>query len=158
MKFAALAKEVSTTAPTGLTHAVANLKMAAVREDRKYNGKEQSHRRKVTLSTDGGQAHETLVEVLEGEPFIFLPCPSDIHATTEDEEPRDEDDEEDEPINPLVDTLFDEIEALRAQLFEAEMRCAIIEADTREEVMQEMEERMRTMEKTFNRRLMKEVR
>lgn len=38
------------------------------------------------------------------------------------------------------------------------MRNAIIEAETREEVMQEMEERIRNMEKIFARRLMKEVR
>jgi kinesin family member 20 len=37
------------------------------------------------------------------------------------------------------------------------MRCAIIEAETREEVMREMEERMRSMEKLYERRLMNEV-
>lgn len=37
------------------------------------------------------------------------------------------------------------------------MRCAIIEADTRDEVIQEMEERMRQMEKMYTRRLMKQV-
>ena len=93
---------------------------------------------------------------------------------SEDEEPGDGDD--DEPINPLVDALFDEIEALRTQvcpgrailcrfltprylrqLFESEMRCAIVEAETREEVMQEMEERMRNMEKIYTRRLAREV-
>ena len=37
------------------------------------------------------------------------------------------------------------------------MRCAIIEADTREEVMREMEDRMRAMEQMYSRRLMKEV-
>lgn len=37
------------------------------------------------------------------------------------------------------------------------MRCAIIEAETREEVMLEMEERMRAMEKMYTRRLMQEV-
>jgi hypothetical protein len=37
------------------------------------------------------------------------------------------------------------------------MRCAIIEAETREEVMREMEERMRNMEKMYTRRLMNEV-
>lgn len=37
------------------------------------------------------------------------------------------------------------------------MRCALVEAETREEVMEEMEERMRAMEKMFKRRLMKEV-
>jgi kinesin family protein 20 len=56
-----------------------------------------------------------------------------------------------------VDALFDEVEALRMQLFESEMRCAIIEADVREEVMREMELRMASMEKMYARRLMNEV-
>jgi hypothetical protein len=43
------------------------------------------------------------------------------------------------------------------QLFESEMRCAIIEAETREEVMREMEERMRTVEEMYTRRLRNEV-
>lgn len=43
------------------------------------------------------------------------------------------------------------------QLFESEMRCAIIEADTREEVIQEMEERMHRMEEMYTRRLVKQV-
>ena len=38
------------------------------------------------------------------------------------------------------------------------MRSAVIEAETREEVMREMEERVREMEKRFARRLMNEVR
>ena len=37
------------------------------------------------------------------------------------------------------------------------MRCATIEAETREEVMKEMEERMRSIEKMYARRLMNEV-
>lgn len=37
------------------------------------------------------------------------------------------------------------------------MRCAIVEATTREEVMEEMEERMRSMEKMYKRRLVQEV-
>jgi hypothetical protein len=37
------------------------------------------------------------------------------------------------------------------------MRCAIIEAETREEVMKEMEERMQSVEKMYARRLMNEV-
>jgi hypothetical protein len=37
------------------------------------------------------------------------------------------------------------------------MRCAVIEADIREEVMREMEERMASMEKMYARRLMNEV-
>lgn len=43
------------------------------------------------------------------------------------------------------------------QLFEVEMRASIIEAEVREEVMKEMEERMQTMERMFMRRLASEV-
>ncbi|KAF8905454.1 P-loop containing nucleoside triphosphate hydrolase protein [Gymnopilus junonius] len=83
-----------------------------------------------------------------------------ILEVREDDEPNEEpekDGEDDDPINPLVETLFDEIEHLRFQLFESEMRCALIEAETREEVMREMEERMRTMEQMYSRRLMTEL-
>jgi kinesin family member 20 len=38
------------------------------------------------------------------------------------------------------------------------MRCAEIEAETREEVMKEMKERMKTMQQLYTRRLMTEVR
>lgn len=93
----------------------------------------------------------------------------------EDEAKDGDDDDDDEPINPLVDALFDEVEKLRMQvrrlgilpysprdryhfqLYEAEMRCAIIEAETREEVMHEMEDRMQSMEAMHSRRLMSEV-
>lgn len=73
-----------------------------------------------------------------------------------------------------MDALFDEIEDLRmkvgrvgilnggiqcllSQLYEAELRCAFVEAETREEVMKEMEERMREVERTYAQRLMSEV-
>ncbi|CCM00330.1 uncharacterized protein FIBRA_02360 [Fibroporia radiculosa] len=133
MRFAALAREVCTVPATAVPRALPVRSVLA-------RDSVIPHRRKVTISTEGPgrKASEAHLEVLE-----------------EDEEPDDEDD--DEPINPLVDALFDEIEALRAQLFEAEMQCAVIEAETREEVMEEMEERMRSMEKMFKRRLMKEV-
>ena len=93
----------------------------------------------------------------------------------EDEEMGEVEEDDDEPINPLVDALFDEVEKLRMQacvmfflrnttithkdlqLFESEMRCAIIEAETREEVMKEMDERMRSVERMYARRLMNEV-
>jgi kinesin family protein 20 len=91
----------------------------------------------------------------------------------EDEDVDDGSDEE--PLNGLVEALFDEIERLRLQvrrhnvvvlsqptenpqLFESEMRSAVIEAETREEVMREMEERIQEIEKRFTRRLMNEVR
>lgn len=38
------------------------------------------------------------------------------------------------------------------------MRCAIVEAETREEVMQEMETRMMNMERMFAKRMMHAVR
>ena len=56
-----------------------------------------------------------------------------------------------------MDALFDEVENLRLQLYEAEMRCALLEAETREEVMREMEERMRKMEEMYSRRITSEV-
>lgn len=37
------------------------------------------------------------------------------------------------------------------------MRCAIVEADTRDEVMRECEERMRSIEVMYTRRIMSEV-
>jgi hypothetical protein len=43
------------------------------------------------------------------------------------------------------------------QLFESEMRSVVIEAQTREEVMTEMDDRMKKMEAMFTRRLMQEV-
>lgn len=42
-------------------------------------------------------------------------------------------------------------------MFDARMRCAITEAETREEVMEEMEERMRNMEKMYLKRITNEV-
>jgi kinesin family protein 20 len=47
---------------------------------------------------------------------------------------------------------------MRVQLFEAEMRASVVEAEIREEVMKEMEERMQAMERMFMRRLASEVR
>ena len=43
------------------------------------------------------------------------------------------------------------------QLYDAQLRCALIEAETREEVMIEMEERMQSMENMFTKRLMRVV-
>ncbi|GJE85894.1 kinesin-domain-containing protein [Phanerochaete sordida] len=150
MKFSSLAREVSTAAPTAVSRALPTLPPHLLQQARTKSlaalGRASDiapHRRKVTISTGGRGGRvvsETHLEVLE-----------------EDEERGDDDEDDDEPINPLVDALFDEIESLRMQLFESEMRCAMIEADTREEVIQEMEERMQLMEKTWNRRLMKQM-
>ncbi|KAJ8083705.1 hypothetical protein PM082_002471 [Marasmius tenuissimus] len=103
-------------------------------------------RRKVTISTGGpGSGKKMSEQVLE------------VLEVDEPDDANGDDGDDDTPINPLVDALFDEIEDLRLQLFESEMRCAVIEAETREEVMREMEERMQEMQRMYTRRLMKEV-
>ncbi|KAE9409319.1 kinesin-domain-containing protein [Gymnopus androsaceus JB14] len=102
--------------------------------------------RKVTISMDGNsgrKASEAVLEVLE------VPEPED--------EKGDEDQEDDVAINPLVDALFDEIEYLRLQLYESEMRCAVVEAQVREEVVREMEERMADMEDMYARRHTRDI-
>ncbi|KAJ3815667.1 kinesin-like protein [Lentinula aff. lateritia] len=104
--------------------------------------------RKVTISIDGNsksgrKASEAVLQVLE------VPEPED--------ETGEEEQADDVPINPLVDALFDEIEYLRLQLYESEMRCALVEAEVRDEVMREMETRMADMEDMYTRRLTKEI-
>ncbi|KAF7340043.1 Kinesin-like protein [Mycena venus] len=145
MKFAALAREVYVTpAPAPVQRLPGTAKALGYADKRSPPGvAPKPYRRKVTISTggpgSGRKASEAVLEVLE-----------------EDEGDGGESDD-DEPINPLVDALFDEVEELRMQLFESEMRCAIIEAEVREEVMREMELRMASMEKMYARRLMNEV-
>lgn len=139
--------------------------------------------RKVRLSMgnpkSGKAVEEAIFEVREGwclpnELFakLILLC-SFLSEDEPAQEEGDNDEEGDFPINPLVDALFDEVESLRLQvcvavlnnlslinclkLFEAEMRCALVEAETREEVMREMEERMAKMEEIYSRRLKSEV-
>jgi kinesin family protein 20 len=68
------------------------------------------------------------------------------------------DTEEDEvPINPLVDSLFDEIEMLRKRLHESEERAARLEIEIREEITKDLMAQMKTMEDTYNQRLHSEV-
>ncbi|KAJ6604199.1 kinesin-like protein [Mycena vulgaris] len=144
MKFAALAREVYVTpAPAPVQRLPATGKTQGTANKRSPEVAPKPHRRKVTISTggpgSGRKASEAVLEVLE----------------VDEGDAAESDD--DDPINPLVDALFDEVEELRMQLFESEMRCAIIEADVREEVMREMELRMASMEKMYARRLMNEV-
>ncbi|CAL1696259.1 unnamed protein product [Somion occarium] len=137
MKFAALAREVCTTAPTAVPRALPKAKPGQKKSI------VEPQRRTVSISLKNGKkTKETLLEVLEED---------------EDQEGDTDVELEDEPINPLVDALFDEIEQLRIQLFESEMRSAIIEAEIREEVMSEMEERMRMMEARHAKLLLREV-
>ncbi|KAL4069405.1 kinesin-domain-containing protein [Scleroderma citrinum] len=146
MKFSALAREVSTivnNAPVPRLQASPTKLGSALHARQPPSGISRGVIRKVTISSagPGKKVSETHLDILE------------------EDEQSDENDSgsEDEPINPLVDALFDEIEDLRMRLYEAELRCAIVEAETREEVMKEMEERMREVERTYAQRLMSEV-
>lgn len=138
MKFSALAREVSTTVNN------APVPRGVQPNSSKRSTVGSALPRKVTISSllPNKKVSEAHLEVLEED------------EASEDGESEEEDDE---PINPLVDALFDEIEDLRLRLYEAEMRCVIVEAETREDVMKEMEERMREIEKTYSQRLMSEV-
>ncbi|KAI9068005.1 kinesin-domain-containing protein [Trametes sanguinea] len=143
MKFAALAREVCTVPATNPLRPLPSPTKPRANGVRTSSGINGPHRRKVTISFGGAgrKASEAHLEVLEEDEEL-----DDGEATSV---------EDDEPINPLVNALFDEIEELRMQLYDAHIRCALIEAETREEVMVEMEERMRSMEEMFTRRLMR---
>ncbi|KAG6866876.1 hypothetical protein C0991_008813 [Blastosporella zonata] len=169
MRFAALAREVYVTpapAPVHQMRGPGKTHGATIKQVGPMTLKDpeivplNTHRRKVTLSMGGRgtgrKPSEAILEVLEGEPN---PLYRKIHIDRCDieDEPKEDESDDEEPINPLVDALFDQVEELRMQLFESEMRCAVIEAETREEVMREMEERMRNMEEIYSRRLEKEL-
>ncbi|KAJ8517057.1 hypothetical protein ONZ45_g5728 [Pleurotus djamor] len=134
MKFAALAREVY------VTPAPAPMQRAPLASSKVSDAPRPSQTtRKVTIDNGGPGRKSAVLTVLE------------------EEEPDEGYSNDSELANPLVDALFDEIESLHVQLFECELKCAVIEAETREEVMKEMEERMRQMEKMYARRLMNEV-
>ncbi|KAF8898450.1 P-loop containing nucleoside triphosphate hydrolase protein [Infundibulicybe gibba] len=157
MKFAALAREVYVTpAPAPLQ------RVQAMTGPGKTHGSKIKELGPLTLKDPGIIPHpyRRKVTISMGGPGTGIkPKEAILEVLEEDEvkDPNDDDESEDEPINPLVDALFDEVEDLRMQLFESEMRCAVIEAETREEVMREMEERMRSMEQIYSRRLMNEL-
>ncbi|KAJ7785844.1 kinesin-like protein [Mycena metata] len=143
MKFAALAREVYVTpAPAPVQRLPVPKAQGSAGKRSAVEAAPKPYRRKVTISTggpgSGRKATEAVLEVLEVDE-------------------GDAAESDDEPINPLVDALFDEVEELRMKLFESEMRCAVVEAEVREEVMAEMEMRMARMEKMYARRLMNEV-
>lgn len=144
MKFSALAREVSTVVNNApLPRLQSSPNKLGLHVGLNPSRIPRGVVRKVTISSigPGKKVSEAQLTILE-----------------EDEESDGKEDEsDDEAINPLVDALFDEIENLRLKLYEAEIRCAVVEAETREEVMKEMEERMREVERTYAQRLMSEV-
>ncbi|KAF5312458.1 hypothetical protein D9619_003484 [Psilocybe cf. subviscida] len=158
MKFASLAREVYVTPAPAPVHRVPavgpgssqgkKIKQLGPLTLKDPDIRPRPYTRKVTISMGGHESGRKQVDA------ILEVCEED-----EPQEPSkdDEGDDDDDPINPLVDALFDEIEHLRYQLFESEMRCAMVEAETREEVIKEMEERMQHMEAVYARRLMREL-
>ncbi|KZO94993.1 kinesin-domain-containing protein [Calocera viscosa TUFC12733] len=80
--------------------------------------------------------------------------PEDTDDVTASDDISTEEGDEAEPEDPLVTHLFEQLEDMRQKLYEAEMRCALIESETREEVTREMEGRMRAMERMFSERIM----
>ena len=69
-------------------------------------------------------------------------------ADPDSEEERDE----------LVEYLFQQLGELRVRLLQSEMQNATIEAETREEVVKEMQDRLQDMQQLYERRLQDEVR
>jgi hypothetical protein len=64
---------------------------------------------------------------------------------------------EDEPRDAIVTYLWDQVRELRAQLLEAQLQNAVIEAEVREEVVQETQETLEEMKRAYNERLAIEV-
>ncbi|THH12142.1 hypothetical protein EW145_g161 [Phellinidium pouzarii] len=136
MRFAALAKGVTTAPAAAPLKASVRHVPPTARPGHAARTIHAPHRRKVTISTGGINSRK----------------PSEAHLEiVEEDEESDEDNNE--PSDLLVDALFEELEDLRIKLYESEMRCAVVEAETREEVMQEMEARMIDMERIFAKRL-----
>jgi hypothetical protein len=64
---------------------------------------------------------------------------------------------EDEPRDAIVTYLWDQVRELRAQLLEAQLQNAVIEAEVREEVVQETQETLEEMKRAYDERLAVEV-
>ncbi|KAH7104551.1 kinesin-domain-containing protein [Auriculariales sp. MPI-PUGE-AT-0066] len=132
IKFAALAREVS----TGTVR-----KHTGKLSDAGRRGSTNTFRR-VTLSigtSSGTRATEAHLEIVEED--------------AEDAEDTIVEDD-DGPLDGLVDALFEQVQNLRLKLFEAELRNADLESDIREEVVSEMQERMLSMQQMYSRRIM----
>ncbi|KAF8343056.1 P-loop containing nucleoside triphosphate hydrolase protein [Cantharellus anzutake] len=147
MEFAALASEVSTNT-TKLPLTTLRPTQIPVAADSTAARKESlipqrlSRQVRVSLAAPGGGAPvERVIEVVE---------------EAEEKDPEEEEDEEDDP-DSLVSILLRQLEEMRERWYEAEIRCAMVEAETRESVMQEMEERMQLMERKYAARLRREI-
>jgi len=76
--------------------------------------------RKVTISIGGHDSGrklvEAILEVREGLKVCYNGWAVVLTHCAEDEQPDERDPDDGEPINPLVDALFDEVENLRLQV------------------------------------------
>jgi kinesin family protein 20/kinesin family protein 23 len=70
---------------------------------------------------------------------------------------EDDEDSEEDASDPFVDMLVEKHEELRQKLYAAELRCASIEAQVREEMANEMEVRLLQMQELYNRRIMRDT-
>ena len=117
MKFAALAREVSTAAPTQRVPLTGRAKTPTTMGNLQ-TARTSSHHRKVLLLTNGRdrKSSETQLDVVEGRgtDIYSISHYFDLRSTLEDEDT--EDGPEEEPLDGLVEALFDEIECLRLQV------------------------------------------
>ena len=118
MKFAALAREVSTAAPTQRVPPTGRAKTPTTTGSLQTARTSGSHHRKVLLFTNGRdrKSSETQLDVVEGRgtDIYRISHYFDLGTTLEDEDI--EDGPEEEPLDGLVEALFDEIEHLRLQV------------------------------------------
>ncbi|KAG8905099.1 hypothetical protein FRB99_000700 [Tulasnella sp. 403] len=126
MKFAALAREVTTTVVQNKPHATLQPTVPKAVEKPKL----PPARRTVSLVTGPRESGDTETKTL-------------WEVAEEDE------DEPGEASDDLVDRLFEIIEELKEKLYETEFKYAMAEVDIRQEVAQEFEERIRDMEARF---------
>lgn len=65
----------------------------------------------------------------------------------------EDDEEDDQNHDPFVDMLVEKHEELRQKLYAAELRCATIEAQVRDEMADELERRLLEIEELYNRKM-----
>ncbi|KAH0445950.1 hypothetical protein IEQ34_025215 [Dendrobium chrysotoxum] len=73
-------------------------------------------------------------------------------------EASDEEDEEAEnDSDPFVEHLMQRYEQLREQLFESELRCAMVERQVREEMAEEMAQQLQEMQNLYSQRMLQDA-
>lgn len=130
MKFSAIAKEVAVPRHTGAVTKM--LPPLPPHKEERASGSRSLPKSKSSIDITGSDS-ETSADV----------------TIIEDDEELD-----DENHDSFVDMLVEKHEELRQKLHAAELRCATIEAEVRQEMADEMEHRLLEMEEFYNRRMM----